>query len=229
MEKRSERKDTGKRIAVAVGVLAFLAGVGFGIVKIMGGDDTGKKRVMEVVQLRLIPPPPPPKVEPPPPPPKIVEQKIEPPQPKPDDKPKEEKQAPPPGPLALDAKGGPGSDGFGLGGKPGGSDYLTTKDSIGGDGGTGMRWSGYATMIQDEIVKQIHSDEELDIANFRGSLKLWLTLAGKINRVEIQRSTGNPQIDSRLRDMIVGMPALPKAPPPEMPQPVRVLIVARAQ
>lgn len=211
--------------------MAVLAAAGFGIFEFVSGESSGKKRVVETVQLRLIPPPPPPKVEPPPEPPKIVEQKIQPPVNKPDDKPKEDKpEQPPPGPLALDAKGGPGSDAFGLGGKPGGSDYLDQKGSgIGGDGGNGMRWGRYANLVTDQIAKRLHEDELLDSSKFRGSVKIWLTSVGKIDHVEMLHSTGDAKVDDRIQESISTMPPIPEAPSPEMPQPLKVRITAVSQ
>jgi protein TonB len=120
---QTARKSHKRDYRVAAIVAVVLLAAGYGIASVIGGDTTPRKRVMETVALKLIaPPPPPPKQEPPPPPPKLVEpQKIDP----PIDKPEAPKpaDAPPPGPLALDAKGGAGSDSFGLGGKPGGADF----------------------------------------------------------------------------------------------------------
>ena len=231
MEKRSQRSDTVRRVAIAFGAIAVLAAAAYEVFQLVNGETDTKKRVVEVVQLKLIPPPPPPKVEPPPEPPKIVEQKIQPPVDKPDDKPKEVKQEqPPPGPLALDAKGGPGSDAFGLGGKPGGSDYVGTGNgAIGGDGTGGARWNHYASMVAEQIQKRLHEDQVLDVGKFRAAVKIWLTSAGKVQKVEMLNSTGDNDIDARIRESISGMPAMPEAPSPEMPQPLKVRMTAVAQ
>jgi hypothetical protein len=226
VERHPKKNGTAGHLAIAIGALVILLSAGYGVFALITDNSSSKKRVVETVQLRLVPPPPPPRVEPPPPPPKIVEQKIQPPANKPDDKPKEEKpEAPPPGPLALDAKGGPGSDAFGLAGKQGGADYLS--GTIGGGPGHGMRWASYSAMMQEHIGRRLHEDEELDVSKFRLTLQIWLTPAGKVDRVEILHTAGDARIDDRVRHDIATMSALSEAPSPEMPQPVIVRVGAR--
>lgn len=208
------RNDTARRIAVVTGVLVVAAAMGFGVYEILSGDSGGKKRVMETVQLKLIPPPPPPKVEPPPEPPKMVEQKIQPPVDKPQDKPQpKEADKPPPGPLALDAKGGPGSDAFGLGGRPGGADLIGS-----GEGG-GTPWGHYATLMQNEIEKRLHDDEELDFGKFRVTLRLWVAATGKVERFEVLHSAGDAETIERVGKVITTI-TFSEAPSPEMPTPI---------
>lgn len=203
-------------IVPVVAVLVLLAG-GYGVFRVVTGDSP-RKRVMDTVAIKLVQPPPPPKVEPPPEPPKMVEeQKIEPPVDKPMDSPKDE---PPPGPLALDAKGGPGGDAFGLGGKAGGADFL--------NGGGGTRFGHFAILMQDRISKSLHDDEKLNAEKFRVTLKVWLSDLGKIQRVQVLHTTGDSNTDSRIEQVIGTMPTLPEAPPKDMPQPIVVRIGARA-
>ena len=200
----------------AIAVLVLLAG-GFGIYRVVSGESP-RKRVLETVAIKLVPPPPP-EVKPPPEPPKMVEeQKIEPPVDKPMDAPKDE---PPPGPLALDAKGEAGSDSFGLGGKLGGADFL-------GGGGGGTRFGHFAILMQTSISKSIHDDEKLNAEKFRATVKVWLSELGKIQRVQVLHTTGDPGTDNRIEQVIGAMPALPEAPPKDMPQPIVVRIGARA-
>jgi hypothetical protein len=204
-----------KYVMPGIAALVLLAG-GFGIYRIVTGD-TPRKRVLETVAIKLVPPPPP-EVKPPPEPPKMVEeQKIEQPVDKPMDAPKDE---PPPGPLALDAKGEAGSDAFGLGGKLGGADFF------GGGGGT--RFGHFAILMQTSISKSIHDDEKLNTEKFRATVKVWLSEAGKIQRVQVMHTTGDAGTDNRIEQVIGAMPVLPEAPPKDMPQPIVVRIGARA-
>jgi hypothetical protein len=214
--RRSEPKPEKRDYKVAIGVGAAVLAVAFVIFKLVGGSHGGHTRVVETMEIRVVPPPPPPppKEPPPPPPPKIVEQpKIQ----QPIDKPVEPKpvDAPPPGPLALDAKGGPGSDAFGLGGRPGGADYL--------NGGGGTRGGHYAVMIISMVERRLHQDEKLDLGKFRGTVKIWFSTAGKVERVEIIHSTGDPDTDNRIKQAIATMPSLPEAFPGDLgPAIVRV-------
>ena len=228
MSRYLEPEDEGKwrryLVAAAI-VLVFLSG-GYGVFRVINGDATPKKRIVEVMALKLVPPPPlpPPKEEPPPPPPKMVEQKIEPPVDKPDDKPKDE--APPPdAPLALDAQAGPGGDAFGLASKPGGRD-ITLGGGTGGRGGGGNLFGRYAALMQDQIGRRLREDEKLNTMKFRATIRVWLTGAGKVDRVQVMRTTGDTQLDSLIEQELGAMPTLPEAPPREMPQPVIVRIAA---
>ena len=215
--RKEEPESKAKKYAMPATVLAVLLACAYGVYHVVSGDSP-RKRVLDTVAIKLVEPPPPPKVEPPPEPPKMVEeQKIEPPVDKPMDAPRDE---PPPGPLALDAKGEAGSDAFGLGGKIGGADYT------GGGGGT--RFGHFAVMIQDRVSRSLHDDEKLGNEKFRATVKLWLSEAGKIERVQVLHTTGNSNTDSRIEQVIGAMAPLPETPPKDMPQPIVVRIGARA-
>ncbi len=218
IERDREEDSLWRRYRSTIVALLILAVVAYGIVSVVSGGGSGRKHVVETIALRVIPPPPPPKVEPPPQPPKMVEeQKIQPPVDKPVDTPKD---APPPGPLSLEGKGGPGSDAFGLGGKIGGTDYMD------GQGG-GTRFGHFAVLMQERITKSLHADEKLNSDKFIATIKVWLTDAGKIDRVQFLRTTGDQEIDARIQQVIGTMPELPEAPPKDMPQPVIIRIGAR--
>ncbi|HXJ01226.1 MAG TPA: TonB C-terminal domain-containing protein [Micropepsaceae bacterium] len=222
----SPRGESWRRYAVVGAVALVFLSAGYGVYRLVNGEAGPKKRVVEVMALKLVPPPPPPppKEEPPPPPPKMVEQKIEPP-PTPDDKPKD--AAPPPdAPLALDAQGGAGSDAFGLAGKPGGTP-LTLGGTIGGGGGGGGNGFGhYASLMQDQISKRLREDDKLNTNKFRATIRVWLSTVGKVDRVQVMRTTGDTQIDTLIEQAIGTMPVMPEAPPKEMPQPVIVRVGA---
>lgn len=217
---KPQSSDWRRNYAVIVGIGLVFSGGAYAIYSVVSDGGAPKKRVMETIALKIIPPPPPPPAPPPPPPPpKLVEpQKIEPPIDKPDDRPKDEPQ---PGPLALDAQGGPGGDAFGLGGKPGGADFV-----LGGGGGGGNRYGHYANLMQEQIGKRLRQDDQLDAARFRATIRVWLSPVGRVERVEVARTTGDGQLDDRIKQMIGTMPLLPEAPPQEMPQPVVVRIGA---
>lgn len=203
-KKNGHKRDY--RVAAVVGVVLLAAG--YGIASVVGSHDTPRKRVMDTVAIKIMPPPPPPKTEPPPPPPKIMEKpKIQPPIDKPVEAPKPVDE-PPPGPLALDAKGGAGSDSFGLGGKLGGADYVN---------GSGTRYGHYSILARDHIKRWLSDYEKLAGAKYRGTVKIWFTASGGISRVELLHGTGDSDLDSRIQQAISTMPALPEAPPSDMP------------
>ncbi len=200
----------------------LLLGAGYGVYHFVSGESGPKKHVMEVVTLKLVeppppPPPPPPPVQKPPEPQKMLEQpKDE----KPLDKPKEADK--PPEPLALDAKGGPGSNSFGLGGRPGGDSLIG-----GNGGGGGSRFGWYASIIQKQIQDALQKDDKLRNGRYRVSLAVWLSASGKPDRVKLISTTGNRDIDDHIQQALAEMPALPQAPPHDMPQPVNLRIDAK--
>jgi periplasmic protein TonB len=210
---------------IAVVALIFIT-ASYGIYSVVNDDTAPRKRVLEQIAVKLVPPPPPPpppKVEPPPEPPKMVEeQKIEPPVDQPDNKPQTE--APPPGPLALDAQGGAGGDAFGLAARPGGRDLLLGSGT--GGNGFGNRFGRYAALMQDQIGRRLHDDEKLDVSRFRATVRIWLTETGQVEKVELARTTGDEMIDGLIAQALSSMPKMPEPPPREMPQPVIVRIGA---
>jgi protein TonB len=206
-QKTPPKKKRDYKVAAIVAVVVL--GAAAGIAQVIKGDATPRKRVMETVALKLVPPPPPPppKEPPPPPPPKMVEkQKIDPPQ----DKPEAPKpaDAPPPGPLALDAKGGAGSDSFGLGGKLGGADY--------GPGG-GSPYGHYGALWQAEISKLLRADERLRGMKFHGTIRLQVSANGAVVGIEVLHGTGDSAVDGYIRQDIGGG-AVSEAPPDNVPK-----------
>ncbi len=189
------------------------------------GDSGPKKHAPEILQIKMVPPPP---LPPPPPPPKVdrppdqklIEQpKMQEPAVKPDkivEKPTPAKpNDPPPGPLALDAKGAGPGDAFGLGGKPGGSGILG-----GGGGGGGTKFGWYASLLQTQLVELFQRDEKVNTAQAKFVVELWLRPDGTAEKVEFIRRTGDGEVDQAiLSDLLHGL-RLSQTPPADMPQPV---------
>ena len=139
----------------------------------------------------------------------------------PPDKPKAAEKAPQP--LALDAKAGPGSDSFGLGGRPGGAPL------IGSNGGTGgSRFGWYANLVQNAIQQTLQRDDKLRSGRYAIVVAMSLSPTGRPDRVKLLKSTGNQDIDARIEQVLSAMPSLSEAPPSDMPQPVNLRIDARA-
>ena len=61
--------------------------------------------------------------------------------------------------------------------------------------------------------------------NYAVVLKLWIAGSGRIDRVELANTTGNSDLDKRLRIIVAGLVGkVREAPPQEMPQPVRLSV-----
>jgi protein TonB len=228
MIEEPELQSGGKwrRYMVAAAVVLVFVSAAYGMYRLVNGEPSPRKRVIEVMALKLVPPPPPPppKEEPPPPPPKIV-QRIEPP-PTPD---MPQDDAPPAdAPIGLDAQGGAGSDAFGLAAKPGGTP-LRLGGGGGGGGGTGVNYTGYGNMMRLQIESQLNRDSKINTGKYEGIARVWLSSIGKVERVQVQLSTGNTQLGTLIEQSIGTMPPMTQAPPKEMPQPVILHIVAAAR
>ena len=221
-EPEEERSSWKRRGGIAVALALVALALGYGLYRVVHNASGPGRPVQEIVTLKLIQPPPPP-----PPPPQIPKppepQKMEQPQEqKPMQRVKTEQPKPPQQPLALDAKGGPGSDSFGLGGRPGGSDL------IGGDGGgNGLgRFTPYANMALDQMMGALRKTIKLN-GTFRAVVSVWLSSEGRPTRVKIVHSTGDRDLDKQIEEILTAMPALPQAPARDMPQPVDLVLNGR--
>jgi periplasmic protein TonB len=217
--------------ACAAGLVLVL-GIGVAVLVLTHGDNQPVRKVPEVMMVKLQPLPPPP---PPPPPPKMIEQPkmveqtpVKMPEPKPDkpmDKPKAEPpkaaDAPPPGPLALDAKGEGPADAFNLGGNPGGNGLL------GGDGGGGgSRWGWYAAIVQTRIEAALRANGKTRNASARNEIRLWLDAGGRVERARLVSSTGDAEVDRAIETEVLPGLGFDQAPPRDMPMPVVVRLTA---
>jgi periplasmic protein TonB len=168
----------------------------------------------KIVQVQLFrPPPPPPKIEQPPPP---EQEKVKLPEPKQDVETPDVPNAP--GPLGLDADGVAGSDAFGLVGRRGGEDI------IGGDGR--FRW--YANRVKDQVLDRLSADHDVRNASYSVVVRIWIGVDGKLGRCDLVGSSGNADLDGKLRLALADIGKFAEAPPEGMPQPVRLRIQSRA-
>jgi protein TonB len=206
-------------LPLAAGVLIVVASI-FGVVHLIRGfsekADTPKRDVPQVVKI-IRPPPPPPEEPPPPPPP---EEKVEEPLPQDAPEPEAAEEAPPGEQLGLDAEGVAGGDAFGLAARRGGADI------IGGGGGAAFAW--YTGMIKDGILDALSQDERVRTGNYRLTVRVWLASDGRVERIALADSTGDPQLDAAVEEALKNVRRMREGPPLEMPQPVTLRIVSRS-
>lgn len=210
MSLRKLRRHAPVLVGAALLLILTLA-VWFGLSKVLdGGGAKTKKMVQQISLIKPPPPPPPPKVEEKPPEPKVKEEvKIDEPPPKNDDQ-------PPPGKdLGIDANGSGGGDGFGLIGRKGGRDLL------GSD-----RFGWYGSQVKSGIYDALMGEDCTRQARYSVVVKVWLVASGKVQRVELEGSSGNPEIDSCITRALPGV-QVADAPPEDLPQPVRIRVAAR--
>ncbi len=203
-------------------VLALIVSLAWYFIRAMLDKPITKPR-QQVQKITLLrpppPPPPPPKMEQPPQP----QEPIDTPEPEPEpETPEPESQAdePPPGEdLGLDADGSGAGDAFGLVGKKGG------RGLIGGHGGSRFGW--YAGLLKQDIESLLSDDDGIRKNRYSVILKIWLTPGGRIDRVKVVGSSGDPGLDMALEQALTRGGALSEAPPQDLPQPIRLRITSR--
>jgi periplasmic protein TonB len=181
--------------------------------------DAGPVRKYEpphITQVMLPPPPPPPPPPPKPEPPK--EQKMV--ETKPFEPMKPQPNKPPPD-SALTAQAGPGANNFGLQVGDG------SGTRIGGNGGGGSPFAGYATVVQQAVQQMLQRDEDTRKGRYGAVVALWIAADGTIQRSKIISSAGKPELDSAIVHALQGQ-SLPQVPPADMPQPINLRIGAIA-
>lgn len=194
-------------------LLALLAiGVWLLLDNVLNSGGTQTKKAVQQISLIQPPPPPPlpPKVEEKPPEPVKEDVKLDEPPPEKND------QEPPPGKdLGVDAEGGAGGDGFGLIGRKGGRDLLG-----------GGRFGWYGNLVKAEIYDALMHDDNARKASYSIVVKVWLNGEGEIQRLELEHSTGDAEIDASIKKALPGV-RVSEAPPADLPQPIKIRIATR--
>jgi|GEM_PF-3082570 len=198
-----------KKWAVRTLVVAVLVGIAIWFVSMARSFlSTGEKPRQIVHNISLIkqPPPPPPKPPEKPPEPPKVREVVKLAEPKPAEKPADNKP-PSDKPLGVDAKGGPGSDNFGLAGRIGGKDLLAT-----GAGGGAY----YTGLIQRLFYEALMRDKKIQKQDFRVVVKVELGADGKVERANLIASSGNKDLDQQIEAALADVPPLKEVPPSDL-------------
>lgn len=200
-------------------------GLGIGIVGLIGVflirqlfSSAGRARIAkppELVAIKPIvtPPPPPPPITPPPPMPKqemMTQAPLNEQDTKPQDKPPEPSPA-----LSTAITGNGPADGFGLG--HAGSGGL---GGGGSGGGRASQFGWYAREVVSAISDALRGNAATRDAVFNIRVNVWLDATGRVTRVRLIDSTGNPTTDAALRGPVLAGVRLPDPPPDGMPMPV---------
>lgn len=218
-DKEEEGSSKKKNILVALLIIVLSAGlIWFVNVMLATPIERPKKTVQEIKIIR--PPPPPPEVEEEPPPPP-EEEEVDIPEPLEENLPDIPDSAePPPGDqLGLDAEGGAGGDAFGLLGKKGGRSLIS--------GGSGSRFAWYSNIVKNDILDSLYEDEKLRSISYRIRCDIWLNRSGGIKKINLLNSTGDLDIDMRIKNILNSMSNISDEPPADMPMPIKLSLVSR--
>jgi outer membrane biosynthesis protein TonB len=210
-----------KRIAIVLIAVLVLGLLGYMMKGLFSGSAPGKKAITTIKLLPDTPPPPPP-------PPK------EPPKEQPKDQPKEVKEVPQPKPeqtppaevLKMEGAAGDAPSAFAAGAVNNEYKSGDVGTKIGGKKGMGA-YAWYTGQIKTRIEDALATDNELSTAQYRIVIHLWLARDGRIERTELQGSSGKPKIDELIKKALAGIAAVSEAPPEDMPQPVKLRITSK--
>lgn len=139
--------------------------------------------------------------------------------------------APSGGRLSLAAEATGEGDAFNLAGNPGGRGLLSGgalgdgTGGIGSGGGPGSRYAGYYANLASQIEDAYRQSKRVSTASARVEIRVWADSSGRISRVELVRSTGDPELDDSIRS-VVGL-RLREPPPPDIPMPMLARFTAR--
>jgi protein TonB len=212
--------DRRKLALIIVATIIVIALVGLGIRNLLGGGHGGVRKPPKVSLIPTTPPPPPP-------PPK-EEKKPEPPKEQKEVKMDqvEKKEQPPDNPeLKMEGKAGDGPSAFASG-------KVTSEDlsRLGaGSGGLLNPFNTYATSIRTEIQRYLGRRSDLKRRQYRVEVQLWVADDGHLKRYELLGTTNDSDTDDAIRGALAKLPAFSQPPPPNMPQPIRLRIIAGGQ
>ncbi|HQT25131.1 MAG TPA: TonB C-terminal domain-containing protein [Burkholderiales bacterium] len=187
-------------LAGGIVLLAVVVGIVFMIRGFLKDDEKPQRRVIQQISL-VKPPPPPPPLKPPPPPPPQPKEEVKMNQPPPE---QPHQAAPPPGNLGVDAKGTGSGDSFGLQGRPGGRDI-----TIGGDG---SMFAAYVSGIKQSITDALERSDKMRKEEYQIVVDIWLRGDGSMQRFQLVKSTGYPEIDAEIKRILSNITPFDKPP-----------------
>jgi protein TonB len=217
-----EQSKAGRRwnlaLLFAAGI-AMLAIIGFGLYSLSGGSGGSKPKPPKISLIpNTPPPPPPPKEEKKPEPPKEDKEVRE--------QPPEQKMTPPPETVMSGPKGDGPSD-FKSG--------TVTKEDYSGKNEAGVKGGGgrsvlnpfniYASAIKNELQRILSRRADLKRRQYRVEVNVWVNDDGSLKKSELLGTTSDADTDEAIRNALAALPAFSEAPPPRMPQPIRLRIV----
>jgi TonB family protein len=203
------------------GVILLLGIVAFFVFR-NGDDDGGAPSPRNEIKMISLPPPPPP-----PPPPKQEPPKPEEPKFQKEDAPSEEKppdKAPEPeaAPISTSIQGNDASGlAAGNGGGMGGNGFG------GKGGGGGSKYGWYAGKVQARVADALRTHKKTRSAIMSVQVRVWADNTGRISKVSLAQSTGNPELDAAIKNEVLANVVLSEPPPQGMPMPIVMKFNAR--
>lgn len=214
-EPEDDRPTWSRRVAQVAAGVVVIGGVGAAVWFIVDSMSQTHRHAIEMVTRITLPPPPPPPPPPKPPePPKVEQPKIQ--EPKLVEKKPEVAKPKPAQPPAspLTAAAGSGANPYGLQRGDGSGNVIG-----GGGGDVNAAYQSYGRTVSADVEAALRRDDQLRFAKFVAELRIWLDSAGRVTRVQMTGSSGDPSVDSAVERALSGLP-MHEPPPKDMPQPI---------
>lgn len=142
--------------------------------------------------------------------------------------PEEKKDQPPPDQsLKMEGAAGDGPSMFGAGKVT--SEDLSKIGAAGtgtGTGGLTNPFNTYAMTIKGELQRMLARKAELKKRQYKVEVLVWVSEEGLLKRFELVGSTRDDDTDEAIREALAALPSFSEAPPPKMPLPIKLRIVA---
>ena len=195
-----------RRLGLAVFLLAAVLGAWLVLKGLTAGKSGPQKHVTRISVMPDTPPPPPP------PPPKEQAKEIM------MEQPKSKEAQPPAEAMKMEGAAGDGSSPFAAG--------KVSNEYIGGKLGMAA-YAWYTGQIKARIEEALAAQKELAKAQYRVVVHIWFARDGRMERAELQGSSGDQATDELIRKALAGIVSVAEAPPEDMPQPVKLRITSR--
>jgi hypothetical protein len=98
---------------------------------------------------------------------------------------------------------------------------------VSADRADAARLRAYSEAVQSDIQGALKKNAATRSGNYRVAVKLWIDPSQTIEKTELMQSTGDRQRDIAISGALHGL-LISRAAPPNMPQPVRVVIVVKS-
>jgi protein TonB len=115
---------------------------------------------------------------------------------------------------------------------PGGGPDMGLSSGLGGgggygDGGGGSKFGWYASEVQSRVADALRSNPQTRTASMDIKVRIWADSTGRVTKVRIQGSTGDPALDATLQNEVLTGLQLSDAPPADMPMPIVMRLSAQ--
>ena len=86
-------------------------------------------------------------------------------------------------------------------------------------------FNNYAVMMKAEVQRHLARSNELRRRSYRIEVRVWVAADGSVKQSELLGTSGDADTDDSIRQALSSLPTFSDAPPPNMPQPIRLRII----